>query len=58
MGVDSPSASMRALDWAADAAALHGLPFRIVHASVWERFEGAVPAEDLPEGFAEAALLQ
>ncbi|MBQ0825064.1 hypothetical protein J5Y05_00840 [Streptomyces sp. RG38] len=49
---------MRALDWAADAAALHGLPFRIVHASVWERFEGAVPAEDLPEGFAEAALLQ
>ncbi|MFG3275208.1 universal stress protein [Streptomyces luteogriseus] len=58
VGVDGSSVSMRALDWAADEAVVHGLPLRIVHASVWERFEGATPAEDLPEGSAEAALLQ
>ncbi|WP_373431421.1 universal stress protein [Streptomyces sp. B3I7] len=49
---------MRALDWAADEAALHGRPLRIVHASVGERFEGATPAEDLPEGATEAATLE
>ncbi|MFF9159980.1 universal stress protein [Streptomyces longwoodensis] len=49
---------MRALDWAADEAALHGLPLRILHASVWERFEGATPAEDLPDRSSEAALLE
>ncbi|MFD5141487.1 universal stress protein [Streptomyces sp. NPDC058378] len=49
---------MRALDWAADEAALHNLPLRIVHASVWERFEGTTPAEDLPEARAEAAALE
>ncbi|MGA5738779.1 MULTISPECIES: universal stress protein [Streptomyces] len=58
MGVDSSPSSMRALDWAADEAALHGRPLRIVHASVWERFEGATPAEDLPEGRTETAALQ
>ncbi|MFD8251561.1 universal stress protein [Streptomyces werraensis] len=49
---------MRALDWAADEAVLHGLTLRIVHASVWERFEGATPAEDLPDGRTETAALQ
>jgi nucleotide-binding universal stress UspA family protein len=49
---------MRALDWAADEAALHNLPLRIVHASVWERFEGTTPAGDLPENRAEAAALE
>ncbi|MFE0368494.1 universal stress protein [Streptomyces tendae] len=47
---------MRALDWAEDEAALHGRPLRIVHASVWERFEGATPAEDLPDGWTETGL--
>lgn len=50
--------SMRALDWAADEAALHSRPLRIVHASVWERFEGATPAENLPESRTETAALQ
>ncbi|MFJ7146915.1 universal stress protein [Streptomyces sp. NPDC100445] len=58
VGVDGSRSSMRALDWAADEAALHGRPLRIVHASVWERFEGATPADDLPEGRAEAAALE
>lgn len=58
VGVDSSPSSMRALDWAADEAALHGRPLRIVHASVWERFEGATPVEDLPESRTETAVLQ
>ncbi|MFI0229380.1 universal stress protein [Streptomyces sp. NPDC017086] len=58
VGVDGSPSSMRALDWAADEAALHGRPLRIVHASVWERFEDATPAEDSPEGRAEAAALE
>ncbi|MFD8535169.1 universal stress protein [Streptomyces rubrogriseus] len=58
VGVDGSPSSRRALDWAADEAALHGRPLRIVHASVWERFEGATPAEDLPDGRTETAALQ
>ncbi|MGX1154111.1 universal stress protein [Streptomyces albogriseolus] len=49
VGAGGSSASMRALDWVADEAALHGLPLRILHASVWERFEGATLAEDLSD---------
>lgn len=44
VGVDGSDASLTALDWAADEAARHGWPLRIVHASLWERYEGAVPA--------------
>lgn len=58
VGVDGSPSAMRALDWAADEAALHNRSLRIVHASVWERFEGATPAEDFPEGAAEAAALR
>lgn len=58
VGVDGSPTSMSALDWAADEAALHGRPLRVVYASVWERFEGATPAEDLPEGRTEATALQ
>ncbi|MFE1259855.1 hypothetical protein ACFW5X_04955 [Streptomyces albogriseolus] len=35
--MDGSSASMRALDWAADEAALHGLPLRILSAAVLDR---------------------
>ncbi|MFB8245771.1 universal stress protein [Streptomyces sp. NPDC055952] len=58
VGVDGSPSSMRALDWAADEAALHGRPLRVVYASAWERFEGATPAEDFPEGATEAAALE
>lgn len=44
VGVDGSDASLTAVDWAADEAARHGWPLRIVHASLWERYEGAVPA--------------
>ncbi|MGW2491491.1 universal stress protein [Streptomyces sp. NPDC001606] len=46
VGVDGSDSSLRALDWAADEALRHGLPLRLVHASLWERYEGALPSVD------------
>ncbi|MEW2636283.1 universal stress protein [Streptomyces sp. NPDC048389] len=40
VGVDGSETGLWATDWATDEAALHGLPLRIVHASLWERYEG------------------
>lgn len=36
--------SLRAVDWAANEATRHGTFLRIVHASLWERYEGSDPA--------------
>ncbi|MER6331971.1 universal stress protein [Streptomyces sp. NPDC001034] len=47
VGVDGSEPSLRAVDWAADEAALRGLPLKLVHASLWERYEGTALAEDL-----------
>ncbi|MFI9152474.1 universal stress protein [Streptomyces sp. NPDC053367] len=47
VGVDGSEPSLRATDWAADEAALRGLPLRVVYASMWERYEGAALAADL-----------
>ncbi|MER6156321.1 universal stress protein [Streptomyces sp. NPDC001868] len=47
VGVDGSEAGLRAVDWAADEAALRGAPLRLVYASLWERYEGARLAEDL-----------
>ncbi|MFF8846258.1 universal stress protein [Streptomyces sp. NPDC015127] len=41
VGVDGSEPSLHAVDWAVDEAVRHGLPLRIVHASLWERYEGA-----------------
>jgi nucleotide-binding universal stress UspA family protein len=43
VGVDGSDAAFDALDWAACMAARSGLPLRIVHASLWERYEGYIP---------------
>ncbi|MGW3802213.1 universal stress protein [Streptomyces clavifer] len=40
-GVDGSDFSLRAADWAAREAVLHGLPLRLVYASLWQRYEGA-----------------
>ncbi|GHE93268.1 hypothetical protein GCM10018785_69030 [Streptomyces longispororuber] len=40
VGVDGSEPSLRAVDWAVDEAALHGVPLRMVYASLWERYEG------------------
>ncbi|MFE2218729.1 universal stress protein [Streptomyces canus] len=47
VGVDGSEPGLRAVDWAADEAALRGLPLRLVYASLWERYEGEALAEDL-----------
>jgi nucleotide-binding universal stress UspA family protein len=56
VGVDGSAAGYRAADWATDEAALHGLPLRIVHASLWERYEGPVltQSEEVPSEHAIA----
>ncbi|MFI1506985.1 universal stress protein [Streptomyces sp. NPDC020597] len=47
VGVDGSEPSLRAVDWAADEAALRGVPLRLVYASLWERYEGESLAEDV-----------
>ncbi|TVZ79087.1 universal stress protein [Streptomyces sp. BK340] len=47
VGVDGSEPSLRAVDWAADEAALRGAALRLVYASLWERNEGASLAHDL-----------
>ncbi|MFH8475949.1 universal stress protein [Streptomyces sp. NPDC018000] len=42
--VDGSETSLRAVDWAVDEAALHGLPLRLVHASGWEQYKVVAPA--------------
>ncbi|MER6229362.1 universal stress protein [[Kitasatospora] papulosa] len=51
-GVDGSESSLRAVDWAADEAVLHGVPLRLVYASLWQRYEGAALARGLsrPDG--------
>ncbi|MEU9558665.1 universal stress protein [Streptomyces fumanus] len=49
VGVDGSEASLQAVDWAADEAALHRVPLRIVHAYLWERYEGTALARELGE---------
>ncbi|MFE3324980.1 universal stress protein [Streptomyces sp. NPDC059176] len=44
VGVDGSESSLQALDWAVDEAARHGLPLHMVHASLWERYEGSRPS--------------
>ncbi|MFH9892536.1 universal stress protein [Streptomyces luteogriseus] len=44
VGVDGSDGSISAIDWAVDEAVRHGLPLRLVHASLWERYEGALPS--------------
>ncbi|MGA6226692.1 universal stress protein [Streptomyces umbrinus] len=53
VGVDGSEPSLHAVDWAADEAVRHGVPLRVVHASLWERYEGAALA-DTPEVASDA----
>ncbi|MFJ5548893.1 universal stress protein [Streptomyces sp. NPDC093225] len=46
VGVDGSDSSLQAVDWAVDEAARRGLPLRLVHASLWERYEGVGPPSD------------
>ncbi|CAL9326534.1 MULTISPECIES: universal stress protein [Streptomyces] len=44
VGVDGSDGSLTAVDWAVDEAARHGCPLRLVHGSLWERYEGRTPS--------------
>ncbi|MFE3323553.1 universal stress protein [Streptomyces sp. NPDC059176] len=67
VGVDGSDAGLRAVDWATDEAARHGLPLRLVYASRWERYDlgalvhgrdrrsGQESAEDVVAAAAERA---
>ncbi|MFE2100849.1 universal stress protein [Streptomyces sp. NPDC059468] len=44
VGVDGSDSCLLAVDWAVDEAVRHGLPLRLVHASLWERYEGGLPS--------------
>ncbi|BBC98042.1 universal stress protein [Streptomyces griseofuscus] len=47
VGVDGSEESLRAVDRAAEEAALRGAPLRLVHASLWERYEGSLIAQEV-----------
>ncbi|MGW1493613.1 universal stress protein [Streptomyces sp. NPDC002402] len=47
VGVDGSESSLKAVDWAVEEAARHGLALRLVYASLWERYEGQAPSSSL-----------
>ncbi|GHJ42319.1 universal stress protein [Streptomyces sp. TS71-3] len=53
VGVDGSEYSLRAVDWATDEAARHGLALRLVHASLWQRYEHDGPAGRAPRAGGE-----
>ncbi|MGW3206070.1 universal stress protein [Streptomyces sp. NPDC001135] len=57
VGVDGSEPGLRAVDWAADEAALRGASLRLVHASLWERYEGALLAQELDKPVEEVMAL-
>ncbi|MBV2357645.1 universal stress protein [Streptomyces sp. J2-1] len=53
VGVDGSEPSLRAVEWAADEAALRVASLRLVYASLWERYEGMSLARDLGKSLEE-----
>lgn len=54
-GVDGSEPSLRAVDWAADEATLHGVPLLVLYGTLWERYEGAALARELVRPSAKIA---
>lgn len=58
VGVDGSESSLLALDWAVDEAARRGVPLRIVHTSLWDRYEpDPTDNEDLARARKAVAVL-
>ncbi|MFI9809199.1 universal stress protein [Streptomyces sp. NPDC052301] len=62
VGVDGSDSCLLAVDWAVDEAVRHGLPLRLVYASLWERYEAGLPSvgggrasEQVPAGHVVAS---
>jgi len=55
VGVDGSAAGLVATDWAVDEAARRGVPLRLVHAFLWERYETAAPVGGIGPGTGRAA---
>lgn len=58
VGVDGSVSSLTAVDWAVDEAARHGLPLRLVQASLWEHYEAATALVEFVARPAERAAAQ
>ncbi|MFB7712430.1 universal stress protein [Streptomyces sp. NPDC056105] len=58
VGVDGSESSLLAIDWAVDEAARFGVPLRLVHASMWERYEGAVVPDTVDRPPSEQVMEQ
>ncbi|MGW3361227.1 universal stress protein [Streptomyces bungoensis] len=58
VGVDGSDASSLAVDWAVDEAVRHGLPLRLVYASLWERYESDPAEQQMTAGDIVAAAAE
>ncbi|ANZ13783.1 stress-inducible protein [Streptomyces noursei ATCC 11455] len=59
VGTDGSDDALRAVDWAADEAALRGCPLRLLHASLWESYAtSAMPTARNPQARRDAAARQ
>ncbi|MFS4092986.1 universal stress protein [Streptomyces sp. AF1A] len=46
VGVDGSDSCLLAVDWSVDEVARHGVPLRLVYASLWARYEAGIPSAD------------
>ncbi|MEW2522043.1 universal stress protein [Actinacidiphila alni] len=54
VGVDGSESSRHAVDWAVDEAVRQNVPLRVLHAYLWERYEGSAPGRGTGRGPARA----
>ncbi|WP_329138401.1 universal stress protein [Streptomyces sp. NBC_01476] len=52
VGVDGSESGLEAVDWAVAEAARHEVPLHLLHAYLWERYEGTLPGRAADHGSA------